>query len=104
MSTEDDAVQRALLAAAVEQVKLDNQRMEHEFRAEVAAMEQRFEKYVEKALFDAHKDTLEQRIKPLELIVVGVVIGWWLFIIGSVLGWVALTGLIFEYYRGEHAH
>ena len=32
-----------------------------------------FEKYVEKALFDAHKDTLEQRIKPLELIVKGMV-------------------------------
>jgi hypothetical protein len=73
MSAEDDAVQRALLAAAVEQVKTDNQRMENEFRAEVAAMEQRFEKYVEKALFDAHKDTLEQRIKPLELIVKGMV-------------------------------
>jgi len=40
----------------------------------------------------------------LALIVVGVVIAWWLFIIGAVLGSVALTGLIFEYYRGEHAH
>jgi peptidoglycan/LPS O-acetylase OafA/YrhL len=29
---------------------------------------------------------------------------WWLFIIGGVLGSVALSGLIFEYYRGEHAH
>ena len=29
---------------------------------------------------------------------------WWLFIIGGVLGAVALSGLIFEYYRGEHAH
>ncbi|MGO4258784.1 cytochrome c oxidase subunit 4 [Marmoricola sp. RAF53] len=40
----------------------------------------------------------------LGMIVLGVVIGWWLAIIGGVLGSVALTGLIFEYYRGEHAH
>lgn len=40
----------------------------------------------------------------LAVIVLGVVIAWWLFIIGAVLGSVALTGLIFEYYRGEHAH
>lgn len=29
---------------------------------------------------------------------------WWMFIIGGVLGALALSGLIFEYYRGEHAH
>ncbi len=29
---------------------------------------------------------------------------WWMFIIGGVLGAIALSGLIFEYYRGEHAH
>ena len=29
---------------------------------------------------------------------------WWLFIIGGVLGALALSGLVFEYYRGEHAH
>ncbi len=29
---------------------------------------------------------------------------WWLFIIGAGLGFVALTGLVFEYYHGEHAH
>lgn len=40
----------------------------------------------------------------LATIVVGVVIGWWLVIIGGVLGAVALSGLVFEYYRGEHAH
>ncbi len=34
----------------------------------------------------------------------GVAIGWWLFIIGTILGAVALCGLIFEFYRGEHAH
>src|SRR3954470_10108423 len=39
----------------------------------------------------------------LAMIVVGVVIGWCLAIIGGILGAVALSGLIFEYYRGEHA-
>jgi hypothetical protein len=29
---------------------------------------------------------------------------WWMFVIGLGLGSVALTGWIFEYYRGEHAH
>ena len=29
---------------------------------------------------------------------------WWLGIIGTVFGAVALTGLIFEYYVGDHAH
>ena len=29
---------------------------------------------------------------------------WWLFIIGAVLGAMALSGLVFEYYRGEYAH
>jgi len=29
---------------------------------------------------------------------------WWLFIIGVVVGAVTLSGLVFEYYRGEHAH
>ena len=37
-------------------------------------------------------------------IVLGVAIGWWLAVIGTALGAVALSGLIFEYYRGEHAH
>ena len=40
----------------------------------------------------------------LAAIALGVAVGWWLFIIGLVLGAVALSGLIFEYYRGEHAH
>jgi hypothetical protein len=40
----------------------------------------------------------------LALCVLGVVIGWWLFIIGAGLGLLALQGLVFEYYRGEHAH
>lgn len=29
---------------------------------------------------------------------------WWLVIIGGVIGMVTLSGWIFEYYRGEHAH
>jgi hypothetical protein len=29
---------------------------------------------------------------------------YWLMLIGGALGIVALSGLIFEYYRGEHAH
>jgi heme A synthase len=40
----------------------------------------------------------------LAMIVLGVVIGWWMVIIGVVLGAVALSGWVFEYYRGEHAH
>jgi hypothetical protein len=40
----------------------------------------------------------------LATVVLGVVIGWWLVIIGAVLGIVALSGWVFEYYRGEHAH
>ncbi len=40
----------------------------------------------------------------LAAMTLGVAVGWWLFIIGGVLGAMALSGLIFEYYRGEHAH
>src|SRR6476660_1216982 len=40
----------------------------------------------------------------LGTVVLGVVVGWWLFIIGAALGAVALSGWIFEYYRGVHAH
>ena len=29
---------------------------------------------------------------------------WWLLIIGGALGMITLSGWIFEYYRGEHAH
>ena len=29
---------------------------------------------------------------------------WWLVIIGFGLGALALSGWVFEYYRGEHAH
>ena len=40
----------------------------------------------------------------LGVTVLGVVIGWWMVIIGGFLGLLALQGWIFEYYRGEHAH
>ena len=29
---------------------------------------------------------------------------WWLLIIGGAIGMVTLSGWVFEYYRGEHAH
>ncbi len=29
---------------------------------------------------------------------------WWLLIIAAVVGAITLAGLVFEYYRGEHAH
>ena len=40
----------------------------------------------------------------LVVCVLGVVFGWWLFIIGAAVGIVTLSGYIFEYYRGDHAH
>jgi hypothetical protein len=41
----------------------------------------------------------------LGVIVYAVAIGaWWMVIIGFGLGALALSGWIFEYYRGEHAH
>src|SRR5262245_18748308 len=40
----------------------------------------------------------------LAVIVLGVVFGWWLFIIGATLGVLALSGWVFEYYLGELAH
>ena len=36
--------------------------------------------------------------------VMGVIFGWWLFIIGVGVLSIATTGFVFEYYRGEHAH
>jgi len=41
----------------------------------------------------------------LAVIVFGVALGaWWLLVIGAGFGTVALSGWIYEYYRGEHAH
>ncbi|GGL22484.1 cytochrome c oxidase subunit 4 [Phycicoccus endophyticus] len=33
----------------------------------------------------------------------GLAVGWWLFIIGAVLGVPALIGWTFEYWKGQHA-
>ncbi len=40
----------------------------------------------------------------LAIVVVGFVIGWWLFIIGVVLLGGMVIGWVFEYYIGVHAH
>ncbi|MFT4299036.1 MAG: cytochrome c oxidase subunit 4 [Aeromicrobium sp.] len=37
-------------------------------------------------------------------VVLGVVFGWWLFIIGAGLGAIAVVGWVFEFYRGIHRH
>jgi nitrate reductase gamma subunit len=34
----------------------------------------------------------------------GIVFGWWLFILGAIGGALSVIGLVFEYYRGEPAH
>jgi len=40
----------------------------------------------------------------LAVCVLGIVFGWWLFLIGAGFGSIALIGYVFEFYRGEHAH
>lgn len=40
----------------------------------------------------------------LGLCVLGIIYGWWLFIIGVALGAIAVAGWIYEYYRGDYAH
>ncbi|HEX6329371.1 MAG TPA: cytochrome c oxidase subunit 4 [Jiangellaceae bacterium] len=34
----------------------------------------------------------------------GLVFGWWLFLIGVGMAVIAVNGMVYEYYRGEHAH
>jgi hypothetical protein len=34
----------------------------------------------------------------------GLVFGWWLFLIGAGMAVIAVNGMVYEYYRGEHAH
>ena len=38
------------------------------------------------------------------LVVLGPIFGWWLMILGFGFGALTLTGLVYEYYRGDHAH
>jgi hypothetical protein len=38
------------------------------------------------------------------LIVLGPIFGWWLTILGFMVGALTASGWIFEFYRGDHAH
>ncbi len=38
------------------------------------------------------------------LICLGPIFGWWLMIVGFGFGALAITGLLYEFYRGDHAH
>ncbi|MFT4188465.1 MAG: cytochrome c oxidase subunit 4 [Aeromicrobium sp.] len=38
------------------------------------------------------------------VVVLGIVFGWWLFIIGVGLGAMSVVGWVFEFYRGVHKH
>ncbi len=38
------------------------------------------------------------------LVVLAPIYGWWLAIIGFGFGFITLTGLLYEFYRGDHAH
>ncbi|MGI8456485.1 MAG: cytochrome c oxidase subunit 4 [Propionibacteriaceae bacterium] len=40
----------------------------------------------------------------IAVIALGPVFGWWLTILGMGLGIFAVTGLVYQYYRGDHAH
>lgn len=40
----------------------------------------------------------------LVLLTLGPVFGWWLFLLGLGFGFVACTGWVYEFYRGDHAH
>jgi hypothetical protein len=37
-------------------------------------------------------------------VVLAPIFGWWLMIIGVGFGFITLTGLLYEFYRGDHAH
>jgi hypothetical protein len=38
------------------------------------------------------------------LAIIGVAIGWWLFLIGALAVILSMIGFVFEYYRGHYAH
>nr|WP_284252615.1 cytochrome c oxidase subunit 4 [Litorihabitans aurantiacus] len=38
------------------------------------------------------------------IIFFGVAVGWWVCVVGVIVGSIGLVGLIFEFSRGQHAH
>lgn len=40
----------------------------------------------------------------LSLLVLGVIFGWWLILFATVFTAIAVCGMMFEYYKGVHAH
>ena len=38
------------------------------------------------------------------LVVLAPIYGWWLLLLGFGFGFITLTGLLYEFYRGDHAH
>ncbi|MFD1860054.1 cytochrome c oxidase subunit 4 [Aeromicrobium camelliae] len=38
------------------------------------------------------------------VLMLGIVVGWWLFLLAVPFGAVVVVGWVFEYYRGVHAH
>lgn len=38
------------------------------------------------------------------LVILGPIFGWWIMVLGFAIGAVTLTGLVYEFYRGDHAH
>lgn len=58
----DERIQRALLQAAIEEIRKD-----------IAETEKRFEKYVENAVFVAFRDHTDLRLRPLERLTTGMI-------------------------------
>ena len=58
----DEKVQRALLQAAVDEIRKD-----------IEETEKRFEKYVENAVFQAFREHTDLRLRPLEKLTTGLV-------------------------------
>ena len=40
----------------------------------------------------------------LVMVALAPIFGWWLLIVGAMVSFVTLSGWIFEFYRGDHAH
>ena len=38
------------------------------------------------------------------LVILGPIFGWWIMALGFAIGAWTLTGLVYEFYRGDHAH